>query len=193
MTFSGEDLFSGTLGETDFQFSDFVFKQNRDLLIVNQSIDVTVFRGLVFIADFHKSFEGTTTLTTRKGKIYKQQTIIGSSMGTVSHEFDRMFKVSTTDEITAQYLLPANIMERIISLRKLFAGNGMAICLHEGILVISIHEADFFESKGLKKLESQGLLHTYKEIKTIVEIIELLNLNLRIWSKQDKDFVVPTS
>lgn len=193
ISYHGEDLFSGTLGRTDFQFSEFVIKKNRDLILVDQDIDMTVFRGLVFIADFHKSFQGTTTLTTRRGKIYRHQAVVGSSMRTVSHEFDRMFKVSTTDEVTARYLLPANMLERIISLRKLFRRKGMAICLHDGMLIFSIHKVDFFEIEGLKKPESQGLLRTYEEIKAIVDIIDLLNLNLRIWSKQDKDFVAPSS
>jgi hypothetical protein len=129
--YDGEDLFSGSLGKTDFQFSDFVIKRNRDLILVNQNVDVTVFRGLVFIADFNKSFEGTTTLTTRRGKIYKRQTVIGSRMRTVSHEFDQMFKVSTTDEITARYLLPANILERIIKLRKGFPRKGRFVSMTE--------------------------------------------------------------
>ncbi|MEK5037092.1 DUF3137 domain-containing protein [Sporosarcina sp. FSL K6-3457] len=189
ISYHGEDLFSGTIDKTDFQFSDFVIQKNYDLILVDQDIDITTFRGLVFIADFHKSFDGTTTLKTRKGKIYKHQTMTGSSMKTASHEFDKMFKISTTDEITGRYLLPANMLERIINLRKLFPGQGMAICLHDGMLIISIHGVDFFEAKGLKKLEKQNLLRTYEEIKAIVEIIHLLNLNLRIWNKQKKDFI----
>lgn len=186
ISYTGEDLFSGTLGDTDFQFSDFVIKRNRDLIFVDQSVDVTVFRGLVFIADFHKAFEGTTTLTTRKGKIYKHQTMTGSRMNTISHEFDKMFKVTTTDEVTARYLLPVNMLERIVALRKLFPGKGLAICLHEGLLAISIHDVDFFEIQGLRKMQSKGVQRTYNEIKAIVDIIDLLNLNLRIWSKQGK-------
>ena len=179
-------MFTGKLGETSFQFSDFVIKQNRDIPLADQNIDLTVFKGLVFMADFHKAFEGTTTLITRKGKKYKRQTLIGSRMRTVSHEFDQMFNVFTTDEITARYLLPANMLERIINLRKLIPGEGMAICLHEGKLVISLHNIDFFESDGLKALDNHGLMRTYQEIKAILEIIDLLNLNLRLWNKRSR-------
>ncbi len=182
----GEDLFVGHLGSTAFQFSDLIFKHNRDIPLADQDIDLTVFKGLVFVADFHKAFEGTTTLTTRKGKVYRRLRSIGSRMKSDSLEFDRMFKISTTDEITARYLLPANMMERVANLRKLFPRLGMALCLHDGMLVISIHNVDFFESAGLKKLDGGGMKRTYEEIKAIMDIIELLNLNLRIWNKKAK-------
>lgn len=182
----GEDLFSGYVGSTDFQFSDFTFKKNVIIPLADQDFDLTVFTGLVFIADFHKAFEGTTTLSTRKGKMYLRLTRIGSRMNTVSLEFDHMFKISTTDEITARYLLPINMLERIANLRKLFPGKGMTICLHEGMLVISIHNVDSFESDGLKKLDAGGMKRTYDEIKAVMDIFDLLNLNLRIWNKKAK-------
>ena len=186
VSYTGEDLFSGWLGNTEFQFSDFVIKRNRDLVVVDQDVDVTVFRGLVFIADFHKAFEGTVTLMTRRGKKYKHQTMVGSPMKTISYEFDKMFKVTTTDEITARYLLPVNMLERLVALRKLFPQKGMAICLHDGLMAISIHDVDFFEIKGLSKLKSKGVKRTYDEIKAIIDIVDILNLNLRIWGKQGR-------
>lgn len=184
----GEDLFSGHIGNTEFQFSDLTFKRTRHIPIGDNDTDVnfTIFKGLVFIADYHKSFTGTTTLTTRKGKMYRRLTVPGSRMNTVSHAFDRMFKMTTTDEVTAKYLLPANMLERITHLRKLFPKLGMTLCLHEGMLVITIHNVDFFESDGLKRLDGAGMKRTYDEIKAIMDIIELLNLNLRIWNKQAK-------
>jgi hypothetical protein len=182
----GEDLFRGHVGSTDYEFSDLTFKHNRDIPLANQDINLTAFKGLVFIADFHKAFEGTTTLTTRKGKMYRRLEVIGSRMNTVSLEFDKMFNISTTDEITARYLLPANMLERIANMRKVFQRAGMAICLHEGMLVISIHNVDFFESHSLRMLDGGGMQRTYDQIKAIMDIIELLNLNLRIWNKRDK-------
>jgi hypothetical protein len=182
--YSGEDLFKGNLGDTDFQFSDILIKRNRDLIVVDQNVDITVFRGLVFIADFHKNFEGTTTIMTRQGKQYAHQTVVGSRMTTISHQFDQMFNIHTTDEITARYLLPVNMLERIIALRKLFPRKGIAICLHEGMLAISIHDFDFFEITKARKPRSSDIKQTYTEISAILEMIDVLNLNLRIWNKQ---------
>lgn len=191
ISYQGEDLFKGTLGATEFQFSDFVMKRSRDTIIginrtdhSSQTIDFTVFRGLVFIADFHKSFNGTTTITTRTGKQYKYQKAVGARINTISHEFDQMFKVHTTDDTTAQYLLPVNMLERIDAMRKLFPNKGLAICLHNGKVAISIHNFDFFEISKARKPGNKDIQRTYTEISAILEIIELLNLNLRIWSKE---------
>lgn len=185
----GEDLFSGTLGETDFQFSDLTIKKPHRNWFIDHEFQFTIFRGLVFMADFHKSFTGSTTLITRKGKSFKRLSMAGSSFQTISDPFNRYFKRRTTDETTAQYLLPINILERMVELRELFARHGLSVCLHEGILVIAIHDVDFFEADGLKKPDSKAVRRTYVQIQAIVSIIELLTLNTRIWSKTNKDFV----
>lgn len=182
--YDGEDLFKGTIGETHFQFSDLIIKRNRDLIVVDQDFDFTIFRGLVFIADFHKDFDGTTTIRTRKGKQYRLLKALGSRITTISHHFDQMFTVHTTDEITARYLLPANMLERIMALRSIFPDKGIAICLHKGKLIISIHKHDFFEIGKASMPRSRNIVQTYTEISEIIEMIDVLNLNLRIWNKK---------
>ncbi len=181
--YTGEDYFRGKLGVTDFQLCEIhAQKEERDHESGNKN-RYTLFEGLVFIADFHKQFKGTTVIVSRKGKVSGGLEHVGDRMGTISHEFDRLFRVWTTDETTARYLLPVNMLERLVELRKRFPKNGMSICLHEGTLTIAIHLIDYFEAKGIKKLEEDGILHTYNEIRAILDIVDLLNLNTRIWSK----------
>lgn len=181
--YDGEDLFVGRLGDTSFQFSDLLIYNIRKLPFDRDNpIYFPVFRGHAFFADFHKHFNGTTILTTRGGKIRRKMGVSGTRIETVSIEFNRMFNITTTDEVTARYLLPANMLERIIALRKLFSKKEIAICLHNGMLGIVIPKADFFEIKGLKRLENAWVLRTYEEIKALVDIVDLLNLNLRIWN-----------
>ncbi len=180
--YQGEDYFQGTLGVTDFQLCEiYAEKEERDES--GNKNRYPLFKGLVFIADFHKNFEGTTVIVSRKGKAIARLKHVGDRMGTISHEFDKLFRVRTTDETTARYLLPVNMLERFIELRKRFPKNGMSICLHEGTLTIAIHLIDYFEAKGIKKLEEGGILHTYNEIRSILDVVDILNLNTRIWTK----------
>lgn len=180
--YTGEDYFEGTLGVTDFQLCE-IHAQKEEVDDENNRTKSTLFRGLVLIADFHKGFEGTTVIQSRKGKISGWLKPIGKVMKTISHDFDKQFRIWTTDETTARYLLPVDMLERLVVLNKRFPKNSMSICLHEGTLTIAVHYVDFLEAKGIKKLESDGILHTYNEIRSLLDIIDLLNLNTRIWNK----------
>jgi hypothetical protein len=182
--YRGEDYFTGTLGATDFQLCEISALQEEREYESGNKIRTVLFEGLVLIADFHKDFEGTTVIETRKGMISRKLHHVGEAMNTISHEFDKHFRVWTTDETTARYLLPVDMLERLVRLRKQFPKNGMSICLHEGKLAIAIHRLDYFEARGIKKLEDEGVRHTYNEIRSILDIVDLLNLNTRIWNKQ---------
>ncbi|MHA6481856.1 DUF3137 domain-containing protein [Paenibacillus sp. strain BS8-2] len=182
--YDGEDLFKGILGMTDFQLCEIhAQKEERDPEGGNMT-RTTLYQGLVLIADFHKHFEGTTVIQSRKGKISNYMKHVGEFMKTISHDFDKQFKVWTTDETTARYLLPVDMLERLLQLRLRYPKNSITICLHDGKLTIALHCVDYFEAKGIKKLENDAILHTYNEIRSILEIVDLLNLNTRIWNKQ---------
>jgi hypothetical protein len=181
----GEDWFKGTLGLTDFECSEvtLTYEYLDDYFIPNKDLK---YKGFVFMADFHKSFEGTTIVRTRKGKTCSSIiTFVGSPIQTVSYEFDKMFDVFTTDEVTARYLLPINMLERLMELRKRFNKYGISICLHGGIITILIHYCDFFEVNKKGRLNERALRKTYDELKLVLEIIDVLNLNTRIWGKQE--------
>src|SRR5690606_7351942 len=67
--YAGEDYFQGKLGVTDFQLCEIhAQKEERDHESGNTN-RYTLFEGLVFIAEFHKHFEGTTVIVSRKGKV----------------------------------------------------------------------------------------------------------------------------
>jgi hypothetical protein len=188
---TGEDHFIGKLGYTDFECAE--------MEVINVSLDSNnklhrklKYKGFVFIADFHKTFEGTTVVRTRKGKTYGSiMPFIGSSIQTESYEFDKMFDVFTTDEVTARYLLPSNIMERLMKLRQQFSKYGITISLHDGIIAILIHKSNFFEADRTGRLNDKTLKKTYDEITSILGIIDLLKLNTRIWSKQQNVLKTP--
>src|SRR5690554_3393487 len=61
----GEDLFSGILGKTEFDFSELTLIQiqtQTDSKGHTTQSNVTMFDGILFTADFHKDFDGVTIL-----------------------------------------------------------------------------------------------------------------------------------
>lgn len=174
----GEDLFVGTLGVTDFQFANIkVWEVTEDLESKSKSIK---FSGLVFLAHFNKHFEGTTVIQSRKGRYTALKVSIGSKMKTADDTFDRLFQVLTTDEKTTRYLLSDHMLKRLLALCTKFPGKRISICLHNGMLALAIHNVDLFETNGLRPLTNGAVHNTYEEIKSVFEIIDLLNLNTRI-------------
>ncbi len=177
----GEDLFVGTLGLTDFQLAEMnIWEVTEDIDTRNK---VTTFTGLVFLADFHKHFEGTTVFQSRTGKASSLKTSIGSKMKSMNDSFDRLFRITTTDENTARFLLSNGMLERLIALYSKFPDKGITICLHNGRLALAIHYVDFFETNGLNRLDTGTIHNTYEEIKSVFELVDLLNLNARIGNK----------
>jgi hypothetical protein len=87
--------------------------------------------------------------------------------------------------MSARYLLPVNMLERLVQLRQKFRKYGITICLHDGIITVVIHNCDFFEVDGFGKLGTQAFRKTYDELVSVLDIIDQLNLNTRIWGKQE--------
>ncbi len=115
-----EDYFSGKLGATDVEF----FEQR--LVHVMQGDDrqkVTwLFTGLVFIADFHKSFKGTTLIIPDKGtgsmKSWFEKRKIGEKdiVKLENAEFEKIYTVYGTDQVEARYILSTSFMQRMVEL-----------------------------------------------------------------------------
>ncbi|WP_337104215.1 DUF3137 domain-containing protein [Paenibacillus sp. YIM B09110] len=174
----GEDLFVGTLGVTDFQMAEMkIWEVTEDL---DSTSKIPLYTGLVFIADFNKDFKGTTVIQSRKGKYTALKVSVGSKIKTMNEAFDRVFRISTTDERTTSDLLPVPMLERLIALSNKFPGKAISICLHDGKLALAIHFVDYFETNGLIPLDAGAIQNTYDEIKSMFEIVELLSLNDRL-------------
>jgi hypothetical protein len=66
-TYRGDDLVEGVLGDTNIRFSELhveYLDQSSD-----RSQRSTAFKGLFFVADFHKDFHGYTTVRPRRPKV----------------------------------------------------------------------------------------------------------------------------
>jgi hypothetical protein len=186
---SGEDYVSGRLGETDFWFSELrLVREGR------KDEETVVFRGLFFIADFHKSFSGRTYLLPDVAE--RVLGVLGRSLQALPRfdgtelveledpEFEKRFVCHSTDPVEARYVLSTSLLQRLLALSERAAGPLRASfvdeCLYLALpLARDLLPAEFFASA----VDEGGLLGSVRELLSVVGLVEELGLNTRIWSK----------
>lgn len=185
----GEDLTKGRIGLTDFEFSEVklverTVEKDRDGKKKEQNL--TVFEGTVFVADFHKDFEAETYLL--GGRVFK---------GTRNHfkrkkayeieledmEFNKKFTTMTTNDIQARYVLPINLMEKIVAFTKRAHGTVSISFVDSKMYVFTKTKKDLFEGRFWRSNDYAALKNVYNEFITYFDIVEEFTLNRRIWGK----------
>ncbi len=187
----GEDLFQGVLGLTDFQFSEITLVEIRKSTNAKGHTTrkrVKLFDGILFVADFHKDFDGITTLTSAN---FVNNSFLGhfslfsdlKKMDLESAEFNRAFHVRSTDETKARYLLSSSMMERILQFKAQhhqkieisFVNSRMCIALSSG--------KNYFEPSLFNPMDKQQTRSIYDDLTFFFGMIEEFDLNTRIWNK----------
>jgi hypothetical protein len=198
-----EDLIAGEVGATAFRFSEVhaEYKTQRTDSQGERTTEWhTIARGVFFIGDFNKSFGGRTFV--KPDAAESMLGGIGQALqgltASLSHQgaelvkledpdFERLFVVYGTDQIEARYILSTSLMRRLVEFRQT-VGSGIWLSFVDSRvhLVIS-HAGDLFEPPPVWRTKPMDLAdaQTYlRDVALARDIIEELNLNLRIWSKQ---------
>ncbi len=195
--YNGEDRVVGRVGETDLEFSEVHAEyesRTTDSKGRTQTHWVTIFRGVLFVADFHKHFQGTTVVLPDSleksfgflGKTLQSWNAFrgGSLVSLEDPEFEKTFVVYGTDQVEARYILSPSLMQRLVALREKFDA-WMALSFVDSRMVLAIRpKRDLFEPTVYTSLRNTEQLTSYREdLRRILGIVEDLNLNTRIWSK----------
>ncbi len=197
---SAEDRCMGRLGETNFDLVEvktYEVKTSTNSKGQKTKTYIRIFAGILLKADFNKNFTGHTVVQTDEseaqfGFLSRGVQRMMSSMSQLklieleNPEFESHFKVRSTDSNAARYILTPGFMERIVALKKKY-GVAIQLSFQDSMVVVALpHRGDFLEMKsGIDDLTQSvdGLLH---EIVGLLEIIEDLELNNRIWNKSSQ-------
>ena len=188
-----KDLVTGKLGATAIRFSEVhTQKEERDDGD-KESSWVTLFEGIVFVADFNKNFKGrTVVLTDQAEKAF-------GSLGTMLQKmnmkrdplikmenttFEKAFAVYGSDPVEAHYILSPSLMDRIL-LIKAKAGKIELSFVDSKVFVAIPNRKDLFEANVFSSFTSYSTLESYSNtLQLIAGIVDDLNLNNRIWTKE---------
>lgn len=193
--FKGEDHFRGKIGRTDIEFSEVTAKhKNTSHNGSNQKDEyITIFKGLFIIADFNKHFKTHTLVlpdTAEKlfGKFGQTLQSVGTGKKKLvrleNPEFEKEFCVYGEDQVEARYILTPSLMERILAYRKKWDSRiSLSFCDSKVYIAINMNK-NLFETRLFKPLADYDFIEeNLRFLILITEIVEDLNLNTRIWTK----------
>jgi hypothetical protein len=196
---AGEDYVEGLLGKTAMKFSE-VHAEYETTTVNSKGHTKTtyhdIFKGLFFIFDFNKDFNGFTIVLPdyaerhlgQFGKMlqsWKANLTHGELVKLADPEFEHEFVVYSDNQITARYVLSPSLMRRLLAFRHQL-NKQVYLSFVNGKLYMGIPvDKDLFEPTVFKTLLDFNLIHEFFEYMQLgKDIVEDLNLNTRIWSKQ---------
>ena len=182
--YHAEDLIEGCLDKTSFICSEVHAEERRARSTKNgvQYYWEDIFKGFLFIADFHKEFLGETTVL--RDSFFKIK--MGASRVKMENpDFEKVFDVFSTNQIEARYLITPSMMERMLKLDSNFK-KGITISFRNSMILVAIPDSkNRFEADVWSSLSDMNILKSdFAVLQSLLEIVDELNLNTRIWSKE---------
>jgi hypothetical protein len=188
-TYLGDDYVSGKVGQTSIEFSEVysAFNCGRGGTYVS-------FKGLFFLADFNKCFIGRTVVLPDKAekrfgrlgrKFQKKQRRWGQRVDLENPAFERHFVVYSDDQVIARYILSVNLMDRIVKFVELAKRKIYLSFIDSKVYIAIPYRQNRFAPELFDNLLDFNLLKGYfEEIQLLVGVVDDLNLNTRIWTKE---------
>jgi len=190
--YKGDDFVSGKIDATKIQFSEL----HAEYEIGSDEIRHrhTVFKGIFFIGDFNKHFIGQTIvlpdtaekLFGRLGqKLQSLNVFRGELILLEDPKFKSHFVVYGSDQVEARYILSTSLMARITDFKEK-TGNKIYLSFIGSMVFVAIsYTRNLFEPKLFKTLLDFGpIKRYYQDLALAIGIVDDLNLNTRIWSKE---------
>ncbi len=195
--YKGEDLVDGKIDKTAIRFSEIhaEYKTTSTDSKGNKKTQWhTIFKGLFFIADFNKHFSGRTVVLPdsaekflgRLGKKLQEWNVSRDDLVKMEDiEFEKEFVVYGTDQVEARYILSTALMQRILEFKR-----KMKVPVHIGFVNSNLYMAisikkNMFEPRIFSTILDFRMVKDYLEdVILAVGIVEDMNLNTRIWTKE---------
>ena len=193
--YSSEDHFSATIGSTDVQFSEIHAEYKTTSTDSNGNTSTSwhdIFKGVLFIADFHKHFNTWLLIKPDNESVpvfgWLSKKIQGMSSSHIRMEdpdFEKHFKVNAGNDQQARYILTPDMQQRILELREIYGSKIIISFKDTNVYITAPKKADYYEP-NLKEsaLNQSQISRIAQQIEFYFNIVKMLNLNTRIWTKE---------
>jgi len=193
--YSAEDLVMGKAGKTGFYFSEVHAEYKTEVSTKNGTRTEwhDILSGIVFCADFNKDFRGITVVRpqdigSKLGGWFSKHVFSFGSNDVVELEneaFSKLFITHSTDQVEARYILTPALMERICKLNELCTYTVSLSFIDSRMYIAFPLDRNYFEPPVFSSLLKTGILDKdLKVLHFLYNIVEDLDLNTRIWTKQ---------
>ncbi len=195
--YKGEDLVYGAYKGIPLKFSE--LKTEYKTTTTNSKGQRrqqwhTIFKGVFFVADFNKHFKGrTVVLPDTAEKLFGK---FGQSLQSMNFArdqlikmdnpvFEKSFVVYSTDQIEARYVLSTSLMQRILDFKDKLNSRLYVSFVDSKVNIGIPYRNNLFEVRIFNPIDNIEFIEDlYHKLLFFIEIIDELNLNLRIWTKE---------
>jgi hypothetical protein len=189
--YKGNDLVWGEVGDVRIRFSQVDARSPKFWGKIRSPL--FSFKGLFFVGEFNKSLKGRTfVLPDISEKIFgplgrkvQEQKVLGQLVILEDPEFEKEFVVHGTDQIEPRYILSTSLMSRILDFQKKCKCKIMLSFVDSKVYVAIPFLRNLFEPRLSETLRDfEPIAEYFEDLQLAIGIVEDLNLNTRIWSKQ---------
>ena len=187
--YRGDDYVEGRRDKTTFCFSE--LHTEKRVSSGKSTHWQTIFKGLFFIGDFNKNFQGRTFIYSENNpqlgffsKMFSSFAWNLEKVNLESLEFENKFIVYSSDQVEARYILTPSFMERLVKLQDLMGDRTSYSFVDTNVYVAIPISDELFEPSVFSENDYNRLGDYYNTVHIVFDIIDELNLNLRIWNKE---------
>lgn len=176
--FYSEDLIEGTYDTVEFQLYDYYMTEEKRNGEVRH-----IARGQHFRASFNKPIRCKLRLLPKKGSQLDDylNSYMGEPVILEDDNFHKEFEVYTDDQVEARYILTPAFMEKLLTLKKVIDAP-ISISFHRNfIYIVTETNRSNFDISRLSKIKKENFIAYYREVNLYCELIDLLNINVKIW------------
>jgi len=190
-----QDLITGTTDKTSFWFAEVHAEYKTQTQTKNGTRTEwhTIFKGIIFAADFNKNFNVSTVVRPKSfgaslGAWFSKNVFSFGNTEVVQLEntdFDNKFVTYSKNQIEARYILTPAMMERILDLNKKCDETISISFIHSKMYIAFPLSQNYFEAPIHSSLLAPDLLtDDLSIVKFMHDIVHELDLNTRIWGKE---------
>ncbi len=197
-SYSGEDLVFGSYKGIPVRFSELKAQEKHS--DGKHTTYQTFFSGVFMVADFNKDFKyshwvlpdtAEAAFGQVVGNFLQKLSLPGHGHMTRMEDpaFEKKFVVYTEDDVEARYILTPKLMHTMLKLSERFRRGvskiGFAFMNSNVYIAIPIEGGrDLFEMPSRGDLGADTARRTLEELKEILSVFDVMELDLRLWSKE---------
>ena len=136
------------------------------------------------MADFNKHFNGLTRVVEGGDGFFEKLFAGKSKVSLENPTFEKIFNTYSNDQAEARYILTPKMMEQILLIKEKW-NSSVALSFRDNHVFIAITSYyNLFEPNMKQTFDLAHVDRIFEEIDSCLELIDILDLNTRIWTKR---------
>ncbi len=177
-SYSANDYFKGSYKGVNLEYSDLLIEEADIDEDGNTTYD-TIFKGSLMIFDFHKNFKSDVFIRSKRIVPVRNKY---KKIKMEDMEFNKLFEVSSLNELDAFYILTPHLMDKIKNIVKENKSDMMFGFDNNKLYIANYNNKNGFEPDLSKKLTLENINSSINDdIVKITQFVDELNLDKNLF------------